>query len=81
MPRRLATAVHIDHPTTGERLLLQPGDEPEPEVADRITHPDAWEPDDDVDAEQYDDEDDDEPDDDGPEDTPAPRRRTKTTTT
>ncbi|MFI9157530.1 hypothetical protein [Kitasatospora aureofaciens] len=76
MPR-LATAIHIDHPTTGERLLLQPGDEPAPEVADLITHPDAWEPDDDV--EQYDDEDDD-PDDDGPEDAPAPRRRTKPTT-
>ncbi|MEV7601661.1 hypothetical protein AB0O91_30300 [Kitasatospora sp. NPDC089797] len=72
MPRRLATAIHIDHPTTGERLLLQPGDEPDLEVAELITHPDAWEPDD---AEQYDDEDD------GPEDEPAPRRRTKATIT
>ncbi|MFJ4184143.1 hypothetical protein [Kitasatospora sp. NPDC089509] len=74
MPRRLATAIHIDHPTTGERLLLQPGDEPAPDVAELITHPDAWVPDND--AEQ----DDDDPDDDSPEDEPAPRRRTKTTT-
>ncbi|MER5642077.1 hypothetical protein ABT095_34710 [Kitasatospora sp. NPDC002227] len=45
MGARLATAVHLDHPTTRERIILQPGDEPEPEVAALITHPDAWEPD------------------------------------
>ncbi len=42
---RLAAAVHLDHPVTRERIILQPGDEPEPEVAALITNPDAWEPD------------------------------------
>ncbi|WP_033819801.1 hypothetical protein [Kitasatospora sp. MBT63] len=46
MGARLAAAVHLDHPVTRERLVLQPGDEPAPEVAALITNPDAWEPDD-----------------------------------
>ncbi|TQF05540.1 hypothetical protein E6W39_29070 [Kitasatospora acidiphila] len=45
MGARLAAAVHLDHPVTHERIHLQPGDEPEPEVAALITNPDAWQPD------------------------------------
>lgn len=41
--RRLATAVHVEHPVTHERVLLLPGDDPDPELAELITHPDAWE--------------------------------------
>ncbi|MEV7936626.1 hypothetical protein AB0O82_10825 [Kitasatospora sp. NPDC088264] len=46
MGARLAAAVHLDHPVTHERIHLQPGDEPEPEVAALITNPEAWLPDD-----------------------------------
>ncbi|MET7495046.1 hypothetical protein [Streptomyces sp900116325] len=45
MGRRLATAVHLEHPKTHELLILQPGDEPEEDVAEAITNPDAWEDD------------------------------------
>ncbi|MFD3452781.1 hypothetical protein ACFWVC_11400 [Streptomyces sp. NPDC058691] len=45
MGRRLATAVHIEHPETHELLILQPGDEPDEVVATAITNPDAWEED------------------------------------
>ncbi|MET8538298.1 hypothetical protein ABZV67_43045 [Streptomyces sp. NPDC005065] len=44
MGRRLATAVHLEHPKTHELLILQPGDEPDEDVAEAITNPDAWEP-------------------------------------
>ncbi|MFF3976941.1 hypothetical protein [Streptomyces sp. NPDC001828] len=40
---RLSTAVHVQHPATREWILLEPGDEPAPEVAAQITNPDAWE--------------------------------------
>lgn len=43
MGRRLATAVHLEHPKTHELLILQPGDEPDEVVAEAITNPDAWE--------------------------------------
>ncbi|MFF1651643.1 hypothetical protein [Streptomyces sp. NPDC058240] len=43
MGRRLATAVHVEHPKTHEFLILQPGDEPDEVVAEAITNPDAWE--------------------------------------
>lgn len=45
MGRRLATAVHLEHPKTHELLILQPGDEPDGDVAEAITNPDAWEDD------------------------------------
>ncbi|MEU8919463.1 hypothetical protein AB0D10_00830 [Kitasatospora sp. NPDC048545] len=45
--KRLAAAVHVHHPDTGEKLLLLPGDQVPPEVADLITHPDAFHPEDD----------------------------------
>ena len=41
---RLAAAVHLRHPVTHERLILEPGDEPDAEVAEAITNPGAWEP-------------------------------------
>ncbi|WP_406200097.1 hypothetical protein OH807_18570 [Kitasatospora sp. NBC_01560] len=41
--RRLAAAVHIEHPVSHERLVLEPGTEPEAEVAVLITNPAAWE--------------------------------------
>ncbi|MFF7586734.1 hypothetical protein ACFZCK_04475 [Kitasatospora purpeofusca] len=41
--RRLAAAVHIEHPVSRERLVLEPGTEPEAEVAALITNPAAWE--------------------------------------
>ncbi|MGI5143702.1 hypothetical protein [Streptomyces sp. CA-106110] len=47
MGRRLAAAVHVLHPKTNEWLILQPGDEPDEDLAEAITHPDAWEPDED----------------------------------
>jgi hypothetical protein len=47
MGRRLAAAVHVLHPKTNEWLILMPGDEPDEDLAETITHPDAWEPDDD----------------------------------
>ncbi|WP_326737071.1 hypothetical protein [Streptomyces sp. NBC_01022] len=43
MGRRLATAVHLEHPTTHELLILQPGEVPDEDVAEAITNPDAWE--------------------------------------
>ncbi|MFE2346081.1 hypothetical protein [Kitasatospora cineracea] len=51
MPRRLAFAVHLDHPVTGDHLILLPGDVPPRELAELITHPGAWHPDDDPDPE------------------------------
>ncbi|MEU3620459.1 hypothetical protein ABZ725_50635 [Streptomyces sp. NPDC006872] len=50
MGRRLAAAVHVRHPKTNEQLILQPGDEPDDDLAGAITHPDAWEPEEDDDA-------------------------------
>ncbi|MFC1420049.1 hypothetical protein [Streptacidiphilus cavernicola] len=44
MSRRLALAVHVEHPVTHEAFLLLPGDEPVPKVAEIITNPFAWEP-------------------------------------
>ncbi|MFF2821169.1 hypothetical protein ACFVT9_37295 [Kitasatospora cineracea] len=49
MPRRLAFAVHLDHPDTGDHLILLPGDVPPRELAELITHPGAWQPADDED--------------------------------
>ncbi|MEV4557181.1 hypothetical protein AB0K51_09300 [Kitasatospora sp. NPDC049285] len=43
MGGRLAAAVHIEHPVSHERLVLEPGTEPEAEVAALITNPAAWE--------------------------------------
>ncbi|MFJ5304169.1 hypothetical protein [Streptomyces sp. NPDC088350] len=43
MGARPAPAVRIQHPGTREPIVLQPGEEPEPEVAGLITDPDAWE--------------------------------------
>ena len=45
MGRRLAAAVHVTHPETREPLILQPGDEPDEALAEVITNPAAWEPD------------------------------------
>ncbi|MFC8447712.1 hypothetical protein [Kitasatospora sp. NPDC057223] len=42
--KRLAAAVHLTHPTIGERLVLLPGDQVPPELAELITHPDAFLP-------------------------------------
>ncbi|MFD7639538.1 hypothetical protein ACFV4P_02680 [Kitasatospora sp. NPDC059795] len=47
--KRLAAAVHVQHPTSGERLVLLPGDPVPPEIAELITHPDAFLPDPDED--------------------------------
>lgn len=46
MGRRLAAAVHVQHPKTHDWLILQPGDEPDEDLAEVITNPDAWEDDD-----------------------------------
>ncbi|MGW6238394.1 hypothetical protein [Streptomyces sp. NPDC055094] len=43
MGRRLATAVHVQHPTSREWIVLEPGDEPADDLAAEITNPDAWE--------------------------------------
>jgi hypothetical protein len=43
MARRLAVAVHVEHPDTHEPLVLLPGDEPEEAVEAAITNPFAWE--------------------------------------
>ncbi|MFB7323411.1 hypothetical protein [Streptomyces sp. NPDC056190] len=51
MGRRLAAAVHVQHPKTNEWLILQPGEEPDEELAAVITNPDAWEPDEDEEGE------------------------------
>ncbi|WP_327413880.1 hypothetical protein [Streptomyces sp. NBC_01233] len=40
---RLSAAVHVQHPTTREWVVLEPGEEPAPELAAEITNPDAWE--------------------------------------
>ncbi|MGW3101340.1 hypothetical protein [Streptomyces sp. NPDC001100] len=40
--RRLKAAVYVKDPTTYEELILLPGDNPEPELADLVTNPDAW---------------------------------------
>ncbi|MFJ5307453.1 hypothetical protein [Streptomyces sp. NPDC088350] len=40
--RRLKAAVYVKDPTTYEELILLPGDNPEPEIADLVTNPDAW---------------------------------------
>ena len=42
MGRRLATAVHIEHPKTHKLLILQPGEEPDEDVSEAITNPYAW---------------------------------------
>ncbi|MEU2594160.1 hypothetical protein ABZ649_04535 [Streptomyces albidoflavus] len=47
MGRRLRTAVHLTDPETRELLILLPGEEPSAEHAELITHPAAWEGDDD----------------------------------
>ncbi|GAA3304737.1 hypothetical protein [Streptomyces cinereospinus] len=46
MGRRLAAAVHVQHPKSREWIVLEPGDEPDDDVAAEITNPDAWEDDD-----------------------------------
>ncbi|MFJ3229909.1 hypothetical protein [Streptomyces sp. NPDC086787] len=43
MGRRLAAAVHVQHPTSREWIVLAPGDEPDDDLAAEITNPDAWE--------------------------------------
>jgi hypothetical protein len=55
MGRRLASAVHVEHPKTHEWLVLQPGEEPDEDVAEAITNPDCWESDDGVEQEPADD--------------------------
>jgi hypothetical protein len=45
MGQRLAAAVHVRHPKTNDWLILQPGDEPDEDLAEVITNPGAWEPD------------------------------------
>ncbi|MGW3246537.1 hypothetical protein [Streptomyces sp. NPDC001070] len=40
--RRLAAAVHVEHPETHELLILLPGEDIDPVVAEVITNPDAW---------------------------------------
>lgn len=39
----LSAGVHVQHPQTREWLVLEPGDEPAPELAVEITNPGAWE--------------------------------------
>ncbi|MFE1923423.1 hypothetical protein ACFW91_12730 [Streptomyces asoensis] len=45
MSRRLAAAVHVQHPKSREWIVLEPGEEPDEDVAAEITNPDAWEDD------------------------------------
>ncbi|MBX7551556.1 hypothetical protein K1Y78_26825 [Streptomyces sp. tea 10] len=90
MGRRLATAVHVQHPTSREWIVLEPGDEPADELAAEITNPEAWEGDEPASDTEVPEEQppfgstappDSEP---GPESEPtppAPSRRTKTTDT
>ncbi|MDY0816089.1 hypothetical protein [Kitasatospora purpeofusca] len=60
MPRRrLAFAVHLEDPATGDRLVLLPDEIPARELAELITHPGAWHPDDDRDVDDPDDDGDD----------------------
>ncbi|MFD4401030.1 hypothetical protein [Kitasatospora sp. NPDC058478] len=66
--RRLAYAVHLDHPGTGEHLVLLPDHIPPRELAALITNPDAWQP-------SEDDEDD--PDDQGDEEPEAKTTRAR----
>ncbi|MFJ3630816.1 hypothetical protein [Streptomyces sp. NPDC090112] len=40
---RLSAAVHVQHPTTREWVVLEPGEKPVPELAAEITNADAWE--------------------------------------
>ncbi|MEU3566832.1 hypothetical protein AB0E96_00150 [Kitasatospora sp. NPDC036755] len=51
MPSRLAYAVHLQHPGTGDHLVLLPGEIPPRELAELITNPDAWQPADQPDSE------------------------------
>ncbi|MFJ6136533.1 hypothetical protein [Kitasatospora sp. NPDC092286] len=97
MARRLAFAVHLEDPATGDRLVLLPDEIPVRELAELITHPGAWHPDDgdDPDPETGDDgpadsedgpaddeEDDPAPDADGPPASKAARtRKTRATAT
>ena len=67
MGRRLAAAVHVRHPKTNDWLILQPGDEPDEDLAEAITNPDAWE-----DSAQDSDDADQDPDADGTEPEPDP---------
>ncbi|MBT2366147.1 hypothetical protein J7E88_12720 [Streptomyces sp. ISL-10] len=39
---RLKAAVYVQDPATREELILLPGESPDPEVAELITNPDAW---------------------------------------
>ncbi|MFF3517732.1 hypothetical protein [Streptomyces sp. NPDC002573] len=52
MGRRLAAAVHVRHPKSNEWLILLPGEEPDEDLAEVITNPAAWEPDEDGDGGQ-----------------------------
>ncbi|THA38137.1 hypothetical protein [Streptomyces sp. A1547] len=85
---RLSAAVHVQHPTTREWVVLDPGEEPAPELASEITNPDAWEdgvlPESDEDAESegpppfgFTSDEASSPE---PEPEPAPQRRRKATT-
>ncbi|GAA2489589.1 MULTISPECIES: hypothetical protein [Actinomycetes] len=75
MGRRLAAAVHVQHPVSHEWMVLEPGYEPDEDLAAEITNPHAWEEDEATS--------DDEPDpgvsaDNGPAaEPPSPRRRRK----
>lgn len=42
MSRRLAAAVHVQHPSTREWIVLEAGGAPDDELAVEITNPDAW---------------------------------------
>ncbi|MEU6475313.1 hypothetical protein ABZ858_00205 [Streptomyces sp. NPDC047017] len=46
MGRRLAAAVHVRHPVSHEWVVLEPGYEPDEDLAAEITNPHAWEEDD-----------------------------------
>nr|BFD90963.1 hypothetical protein KitaXyl93_23230 [Kitasatospora sp. Xyl93] len=70
--RRLAYAVHLDHPGTGDHLVLLPDHIPPRELATLIANPDAWQP-----TEEEDDQDE-ETDEDEPEAKPARARKPRT---
>ncbi|GGS33431.1 hypothetical protein Snoj_32410 [Streptomyces nojiriensis] len=92
---RLSAAVHVQHPTTREWMVLEPGEEPAPELAAEITNPGAWEsgvlpePEDQAEDEgpppfgfASEESVEPEPDPDAdPESSPTPQRRRKTATT
>ncbi|MFD0572486.1 hypothetical protein ACFQ0T_28945 [Kitasatospora gansuensis] len=88
MARRLAFAVHLEDPATGDRLVLLPDEIPARELAELITHPGAWHPDDGDDTNpEADDEhdpddhgDDSAPDADGPPTKATRTRKTRTDT-